>query len=112
MNCDLDVLRNKPIKGYVHPTTTNDNIISDKDDIYRTFNKNSTKSKYDNPYINTKYYQETIQDTDIDNCPICKKKYLSICRCVNSCRKCESDHKWYINRNGEIITGDPHSKDK
>lgn len=44
-----------------------------------------------------------------DYCPICSEKYVSVCRCIKSDRKCKNGHQWHI-ENGKVKLGDSHRR--
>ena len=41
-------------------------------------------------------------------CPICNKIFIKICMCNNRDKKCENNHTWYTDDNGNIQIGTPH----
>jgi hypothetical protein len=106
---------NTTISGYVHPKQVN----STRNSIYKTFscddgNKKSKKNQSfgKNTLIGNSYSTNYIsKKDDIDDiCPVCKNIAVHICSCVNSDKKCEQEHVWYTNRSGELVVGNPHSK--
>ena len=115
---DLDTKLAK--MGYVHPEKPQ----MGSDDRYHTIDVKDEKAvyqtsdKYANPYSNfsgemksSENTAKTIQKTDI--CPECDTKALFRCECEEfGDQMCKNNHVWYVNKQGQIINGDPHVFDQ
>lgn len=94
--------------AYSHPENTKNN----RGTMYKTFSDtdNTTKNNIDKfkSTVVGKTYAAYGDTTVTDKCPICKQIPVSICNCIYSDRTCANNHKWYVNRDGEIVKGNPH----
>ena len=100
--------RPESIPGYEHPTQ-NQCRYSSNQTIYKTFTEGKRQKKHEkfgNTQIANKY--SISQEITVEKCPICQGDAIYLCPCANSDKKCSNDHIWYINRDGKIITGNPH----
>lgn len=106
-------MANLDIPGYVHPTNTNTN----RDRRYKTFNENDKNIKKDmNKFSSSSVgpnYSKTYTDNNNEDyiCPNCKEKATNTCNCIYNDKTCNNGHIWYTNRDGKIISGNPHKKE-
>jgi len=95
------------IEGYDHPDVQK----YSRESRYRTFNENSKSKKYgDVILINKGYAVYNSVDEELEKCPLCSEKSVKTCECFYSDSTCPNNHKWYLNREGKVIVGDPHTK--
>jgi hypothetical protein len=97
--------------GYVHPEKPQ----MGHGNLYKTIDVKDEKAVYQsskvrNPYRNfteQEEPQEQVQRTDI--CPRCDTKALYRCECQEfGDQMCQNNHVWWVNKQGQIINGDPH----
>ena len=103
-----DLQRPDDIPGYEHPTKSKYSHSG----IYKTFTegkKAGKKGKEDKFGITTVEKQyATYGDINEDLCPQCDNYPIYTCPCGHSDKKCENDHIWYTDRDGNVKTGNPH----
>lgn len=97
------------IPGYKHP----ENYSYSKYGVYKTFTegeKPKSKEKFGNTASYSKYSKfEEIKGEETDMCPTCNTHPINICQCAYNDKTCINGHKWYTNRVGKIIKGNPHN---
>ena len=89
--------------------------MSSKDKRYKTFDTETTEKKdYGSSLSNTGY--ATFTDKDFTKtqqkkrmtCPECGSVALYVCNCERKDKQCENGHVWHFNKDGQIVSGDPH----
>jgi len=103
--------RPKNIPGYEEPV----NITYSKNTRYKIFSEGKQIEKneeFKSHEINKNYisYGTLLPEENKDIiCPVCNEKARQICNCHWADKKCNNNHCWYIDRDGEIKVGKPHS---
>lgn len=109
--------RNTTIAGYVHPTKPSNS----RDKRYKTFSEgivsSSDKEEFsavDAGKLYTKYNDITVEtkseSDDVNKCPVCKEKYVTVCFCNYGERTCKNGHIWYYERDFSVKLGNPHKQ--
>lgn len=103
-----DPRRPDNIPGYQHPK----NYSYSKQGVYKTFTegeKPKGKEKFGNNASHSQYSKFGNFQEENEMCPTCNTESVSICPCGYSDKTCTNGHKWYTDRTGKIIKGNPHS---
>lgn len=97
--------------GYKHPDTYS---LDGKTSKYKTFSDTdiNRKTKDINDFgsaIAGRIYSLNKNIEDLDACPKCKSVVVKTCQCGYSDKTCKNGHIWYVDRDGSIKNGNPHT---
>ena len=102
-----EVQNNLKKMGYQHPER--ENIVFSP---YLNYSESG-----ENPYVvgNGSGYMATSSASYEDymgKCPVCDSRPKFVCECEEfKDNMCKNGHVWYLNKKGEVITGNPHEND-